>query len=292
MNLFKKIFSELQSFKSIEEALKNNISPISASGLSHIHRAQLIYTRGREKNIVLAITGTEAEAKKLCDDINMMAGEETAVLFPSKELVFTPVEGVNREYEYMRIAALDKASKGKCSVICGSIEAVMQPVIPFESLSGGSIALKEEEEIDLKELCRKLSVCGYQRCEKVEGASQFSVRGSIIDIFPVQSAKPVRIELWGDAIDSISEFETDSQKDLRVLIYLRRAKFFMIMTSLQIKSRIYAKKQEESVQNWFVSILEQMFIGFAPEKFLLTVINIILLFMMKLRPFLIISAEL
>jgi len=212
MNLFKKIFSELQSFKSIEEALKNNISPISASGLSHIHRAQLIYTLGSEKNIVLAITGTEAEAKKLCDDINMMAGEETAVLFPSKELVFTPVEGVNREYEYMRIAALDKASKGKCSVICGSIEAVMQPVIPFESLSGGSIALKEEEEIDLKEICRKLSVCGYQRCEKVEGASQFSVRGSIIDIFPVQSAKPVRIELWGDAIDSISEFETDSQR--------------------------------------------------------------------------------
>lgn len=211
MNLFKQIFSELPGFKSIEEALHKNVAPVSVTGISHIHRAQLIYTLSGEK-LVLAVTGTEAEAKKLCDDINMMAGEETAVLFPSKELIFTPVEGVNREYEYMRIAALTKAVKSECGIICASIEAVMQPVIPCGSLISGSIELKQGEEIDLGELCMSLSKCGYQRCEKVEGASQFSVRGSIIDIFPVQASKPVRIELWGDEIDSIFEFETDSQR--------------------------------------------------------------------------------
>lgn len=211
MNLFKQIFRELPGFKSIEEALHKNISPVSVTGISHIHRAQLIYALSGEK-LVLAVTGTEAEAKKLCDDINMMSGEETAALFPSKELVFTPVEGVNREYEYMRISALTKAAKSECGIICGSIEAVMQPVIPCGVLISGSITLKQGDEIDLGELCMKLSHCGYQRCEKVEGASQFSVRGSIVDIFPVQSAKPVRIELWGDEIDSISEFETDTQR--------------------------------------------------------------------------------
>lgn len=211
MNLFKQTFSELPGFKSIEEALHKNISPVSVTGISHIHRAQLIYTLSGEK-LVLAVTGTEAEAKKLCDDINMMSGEETAVLFPSKELVFTPVEGINREYEYMRIAALTKAAKNECAVICGSIEAVMQPVIPCAVLISGSITLNQGEEINLGELCMKLSHCGYQRCEKVEGASQFSVRGSIVDIFPVQAAKPVRIELWDDEIDTISEFETDTQR--------------------------------------------------------------------------------
>ncbi|MBQ8297697.1 MAG: transcription-repair coupling factor [Ruminococcus sp.] len=211
MNLFKQTFRELPGWKSIEEALKKNISPVSATGISHIHRAQLIYNLSGEKT-VLAVTGTEAEAKKLCDDINMMSGEETAVLFPSKELVFTPVEGINREYEYMRISALSKAARSECGVICASIEAVMQPVIPCGILIAGSIVLEQGGEVNLTELCGNLSKCGYQRCEKVEGASQFSVRGSIIDIFPVQSAKPVRIELWGDEIDSISEFETDTQR--------------------------------------------------------------------------------
>lgn len=211
MNLFKQLFSELPGYKSICEALNNNISPVSVTGISHIHRAQLIYSLSGEK-IVLAVTGTEAEAKKLCDDINMMSGSETAVLFPSKELVFTPVEGINCEYEHMRLSALTKAAKGECGVICASIEAVMQPVIPCGALISGSIELKQGDEINLGELCANLSKNGYQRCEKVEGASQFSVRGSILDIFPVQAAKPVRIELWGDEIDSISEFEIDTQR--------------------------------------------------------------------------------
>ncbi|MBO4493735.1 MAG: transcription-repair coupling factor [Ruminococcus sp.] len=211
MNVFKELFTGLAGYKSLQEAIDKNISPVSVTGLSHIHRAQLVYALGCKK-INLVITGTEAESKKLCDDINMMAGCEEAVLFPSKELVFTPVDSTNHEYEYMRIAALIKAAKSRCSVICASIEAVMQPVIPVGVLIAAGIELKQGQEINLTELSLTLAKCGYQRCEKVEGASQFSVRGSILDIYPVQADKPVRIELWGDEIDTISEFETDTQR--------------------------------------------------------------------------------
>lgn len=219
MNLFIQSFSELAGFKSIRQALDKNISPVSVTGVSHIHRAQLIFSLTGDRT-VLVITGTEAESKKLCDDINTMSGEETAVLFPSKEPVFTPVEGVNHEYEFMRISTLSRALSGQCKVICGSIEAVMQPVIPPEILLKSSVILKQGEEIDLPQLSKTLSRCGYQRCDKVEGASQFSVRGSILDIFPVQSAKPVRIELWGDEIDSISEFDTDTQRRTEPLDFI------------------------------------------------------------------------
>ncbi len=211
MELFKKLFCELAGFKSLREAVEKNISPVSVTGLSHIHRAQLIHALNGSK-INLVVTGTEAEAKKLCDDINMMAGCEEAVLFPSKELVFTPVDSTNHEYEHMRISALIKAAKNRCSVICASIEAVMQPVIPVGVLIAAGIELKQGQEINLTEFALTLAKCGYQRCEKVEGASQFSIRGSILDVFPVQSDKPVRVELWGDEIDTISEFETDTQR--------------------------------------------------------------------------------
>ncbi len=211
MKLFKDIFSELAGYKSIREALTKNITPVSVTGLSHIHRAQLAYALSG-KGVDLIVTGTEAESKRLCDDINMMAGTETAVLFPSKELVFTPVDSANHEYEHMRISALTRALRGECTTICASIEAVMQPVIPSGVLEAASIRLNTGEEIDTAELSLRLAKCGYQRCEKVEGASQFSIRGSIVDIYPVQAYKPVRIELWGDEIDSISEFDTDTQR--------------------------------------------------------------------------------
>ena len=211
MNIFKETFSELSGFRSIREAIDKNISPVSVTGLSHIHRAQLI-TALSGGRINLVITGSEAEAKKLCDDINTMSGSDTAVLFPSKELVLTPVDSSNHEYEHMRISALARAAANRCSVICASIEAVMQPVIPVGVLIAAGITLSQGQETDLTKLCADLARCGYQRCEKVEGASQFSVRGSILDIFPVQNDKPVRIEFWGDEIDSITEFETDTQR--------------------------------------------------------------------------------
>lgn len=202
--------------KSVKEAIEKKITPVSVTGLSHIHRAQLIHSLPEDK-IHIVITGSEAEAKKLCDDINMMSGGESAVLFPSKELVFTPVDSANREYEYMRLSALTKTVKSRCSVICASIEAVMQPVIPVGALIAAGIELSVGQEIDLQELCLTLARSGYQRCEKVEGASQFSVRGAIIDIFPVQADKPVRIELFGDMIDTLNEFEIETQRRTEAL---------------------------------------------------------------------------
>jgi transcription-repair coupling factor (superfamily II helicase) len=98
MKLFSNVFSELSGFKNILECLDKKISPVSVTGLSHIHRACLVSALvGNRVNLV--ITGTEAESKKLCEDINIMTGRESAVLFPSREQVFTPVDSSNHEYE-------------------------------------------------------------------------------------------------------------------------------------------------------------------------------------------------
>lgn len=88
----------------------------------------------------------------------------------------------------------------------------MEPVIPKEVLKNSTIAIKSGAEVNLEELKTKLINMGYIRCDKVEGPSQFSVRGSIADIFPVQSAMPVRMEFWGDDVDSISYFDPETQR--------------------------------------------------------------------------------
>jgi len=212
LKIFQDFFRELKSSQVLADAIKRRISPLSVTGLSNIHKAQLLYTHSPENKISLAVTGSEASAKRLCNDINEMAGSEIAVLFPAKELSLTHAEGISLDYEHQRISALVKSVRNECRIICAGIEAVMQSTIPPEFLIDGIITIKSDSEIQTEKLFRTLSECGYQRCEMVEGAGQFSVRGSIVDIFPVQSKLPVRIELFGDDVDSISYFETDSQR--------------------------------------------------------------------------------
>lgn len=212
MKFFSETFRELDGWKYIEECIKKNISPVCATGLSHIHKAQFIYSLYSGEPI-LVIAESEAAAKKLCDDIAVMSGDENlAVLFPSRELSLTKTIGVSREYEHQRIAALSKLLSGKSSILTASIEAVMEPVIPADVLEKNTLTLSAGQETDLEKLKTQLINMGYVRSDKVEGPSQFAVRGSIADIYPVQSAYPVRLEFWGDDIDSISYFDPETQR--------------------------------------------------------------------------------
>ncbi|MGN0613619.1 MAG: transcription-repair coupling factor, partial [Porcipelethomonas sp.] len=212
MKFFSETFRELSGFKDIKACIDSGISPVCATGLAGVHKAQFIYSL-YSGTPLLVISENEAQARKLCDDISVMSGDaDFASFFPSRELALTRLEGYSREYEYQRIAALSNLIKGSCKVVCASIEAVMQPVISKDVLEKNTILIKCGEETDLQALKKQLSDMGYVRCDKVEGASQFSIRGSIADIFPVQSANPVRIEFWGDAVDSISYFDVQSQR--------------------------------------------------------------------------------
>ncbi len=212
MKFFSETFRELSSFKDIKKFTDEKISPVCATGLSGVHKAQLLYALYTDTPL-LVISENEAQARKLCDDIALMSGTtDFASFFPSREFALTRMEGFSREYEHQRIAALSKLIKGSCKIVCASMEAVMQPIIPKVTLIKSTILIKTGEEINLDNLKKQLTDMGYVRCEKVEGASQFAVRGSIADIFPVQSANPVRIELWGDDIDSISYFDPQTQR--------------------------------------------------------------------------------
>lgn len=211
-NLFKEVMRETAPFEAIQKALDKKISPIGVEGLSGIHKAQLILSLENSEKVWLAVSEDEPAARRLCDDINAMSGETTAAFYPSREYVFRHTEGVSREYEHMRTDTLYKAQNGICRIISASAEAVLQSVIPPQVLKEYTIILREGGEVKTDTLAKKLIQSGYTRAEKVEGVSQFSIRGDIIDIYPIQEKLPVRIELWGDEIDSISFFDTETQR--------------------------------------------------------------------------------
>ena len=80
------------------------------------------------------------------------------------------------------------------------------------SLDRYTRTLKPDVEIDLQEFRDTLILLGYERCDNVEGSGQFSIRGGLIDLFMPDSEAPVRIELWGDQIDTINYFDVETQR--------------------------------------------------------------------------------
>ena len=213
MNFFTETFEELSDWKRLTSALESEEVPVCVTGLSLIHKAQLLLTASKNsKEPVLLLTGSEAEAVKLCADINAMAGETVALHYPAKEMLFTSAESKSEEYEHERLHVLSAVAQKEIRIVASGIEAVLQPTIPPEILKQSHILLKQGDSVDLKHLTENFIRSGYVRCENVEGKGQFAVRGAILDIYPVQMNQPVRIELWGDEIDSISYFDTDTQR--------------------------------------------------------------------------------
>lgn len=214
MNLFYQAISKTSQYADVKQAVLSGITPVSVSGVSPIHKAQLAMSLFAEEPFspVLIISEDEASARRFADDINSMCGEEYAYVYPAKDLTLTDSESVSGEYEHMRIGVLAALSDKKCRYICTSAEAAMQAAIPPSVLAANTVLLEKGGTADTVKLAEKLVLSGYTRSDTVEGRSQFSIRGDIVDIFPVQSKYPVRLELWGDEIDTMSYFDTETQR--------------------------------------------------------------------------------
>ena len=211
MNIFTQVCASLPFYRELQRALDGGHTPCALTGVSNIHKALLTLDMSSTRRI-LVICDDEAACTRLVSDINELARDEIACLFPAKDLNFAYMEGISREYERGRIEALSKLSEGRCRIIAASAEAAMQATVPPEKLREYSFTLSQGGEISLESLTAKLIAAGYTRTEQVEGQAQFAVRGSIVDIFPVSEKRPVRMELWGDEIDTLAYFDTESQR--------------------------------------------------------------------------------
>ena len=211
MNIFDSIYKELPFAGELDRAIDGGFTPVCMTGVSSVHKAHSVLHLSRGARCVV-ICSDEADATRMTGDINELAGEQTAAVFPAKDLNFAYLEGASREYEQRRIGALSALLNDEVRVIVCSVEAAMQLTIPESAIGEYTFTLSQGDEISVSELSEKLINCGYTKCDQVEGAAQFSVRGSIVDVFSVSQKQPYRLELWGDEIDSVCYFDTQTQR--------------------------------------------------------------------------------
>lgn len=211
MNFIFNILKDYDKYKKISEALDCNRLPFGVTGLSDIHKTQIIASLSKEKSVpILVIAQTEAVANKMCEDLNNMG--IIAEFYPSRDFIFHEVTGKSYEYEIKRLNVLYKLLKNKVDVIISCIDAALQLTILKNELLNSSFDLNLYQDLSIRSLAEKLISSGYEKFDKVDGAGQFSIRGGIVDIFSPNYLAPFRIEFFGDEIDTISKFDTETQR--------------------------------------------------------------------------------
>ena len=211
MNAFSQILKNGPEYENIALDLKMGRFPFGVLGLPPATKSLLIHTLCEDTDRgALVVWPDEAAALRCRDDLTTLGTQ--AVYYPARDLNFYGAESSSREYEQMRIAALFAAlNDEKCVMVC-SAEALSQRTIPPDVLRDRSFTLRRGEEITTEDVRRRLIAAGYTFAELVEGPGQFSLRGGILDIFPPNAGTPVRIEFWGDEIDTVSAFDVLTQR--------------------------------------------------------------------------------
>ena len=138
-----------------------------------------------------------------------------AAYFPSREYCFSNIAS-SHDYEGERLNVLSSLTgivpdDARAEVICTTAEAALQVTLSPEELRDKCIKVSYDEPLDTSSLAEKLTDAGYTRVELVESAGQFAIRGGIVDVCP-PSSSPVRIELFGDEIDRMGYFSSDTQR--------------------------------------------------------------------------------
>ena len=211
MNYHLSWFENLRETREVLEAIEHGGLPLSATGLSSIHKALLVGAAMQTaKRPVLVITADEAEAVKMGEDLEAL-GIKTA-LYPERDFTFRSIEVKSREYEHKRIRTLSNLLEGDMCVVLASAAAASQYTLPPEELRERSVTLRAGDSLAQDDAVSRLLHAGYTRAQQVEGAGQFALRGGILDLFPPHAKHPVRLEFWGDEIDSLAEFDTISQR--------------------------------------------------------------------------------
>ena len=211
MSSFASLLESNKEYSSIEYNIKKKILPMGVLGLSLTPKAHLVHTVcNRLGKKALIVANDEASATKITADLQAMGMK--ALLFPATDRNFRSEQSHSRDYESIRLGVLGLICENGLDAVVCSIEAAMQLTIPKKILSEKSVLLENGKDADLNKVISALVCAGYTRADMVEGAGQFAQRGSILDFFPPDADSPVRIEFWGDTIDSMSHFDILSQR--------------------------------------------------------------------------------
>ncbi len=219
MNTFVEPLENLSGFSEMIKIAEKNQGLCSVTGCIDAQKPHMIYSAfaGRKNKII--VTFHEQKAKELYEEYLFF--DKDAVYYPAKDVLFYQSDIRGNVLTAERIRALKMINEKENVSVITTFDALMNTMAPKEKLLAAVLEISQGDVISLEEITARLVRMGYEKEYQVETMGQFALRGGILDIFPLTEENPIRIEMWGDEIDTIRTFDTENQKSIENIDSIR-----------------------------------------------------------------------
>lgn len=222
---FMTVINQLHDLNRIWEALiSEREDSIHLSGLWGASRAMVLAQLQKiQPRSQLIITATPSDAEKTLEDLRFLldkSGSPQQVfpdpcLFPQWEILPYDDKSPHPEIVRQRLTTLSRLVQGEGLIIITTVRAIMQRILPRDAIHRGSLEFKVGDRWDMDLVINEISLFGYRRTDLVDVPGTFSQRGGILDLFSPNHDAPIRLEFFGDEIESIRLFSPDDQRSIR-----------------------------------------------------------------------------
>ena len=180
------------------------------SGLNTEGKALLVNTLFKKYKSITIVTNTLFEANKLYQSISNY--NDNVLLFPMDDFLTSEAIAISPELKINRLETLNELCNSTHNIVITNLMGYLRFLPTLDNYKKKNIFIKKDEDISFDDLIKKLVDLGYTRETIVNKTGEFSVRGFVIDIFPISFTDPVRVEFWGDTVDKIKFFNTNTQR--------------------------------------------------------------------------------
>ena len=214
MNALTTPLTELDSIDQTLREIKSS-GIVEINGFSDAAKLHTVSTLSDGFIHKIIVTFSEQRAKEICEEYSFY--DKNVYMYPARDLIFYQADIHGNLLTKERLKVLKQIVNNEPSTIVTTFDGLMNKIVPVEKIAEHIITIKSSDSIEISKLTGQLISLGYERSYQVETEGQFSIRGGIIDIFPLTDENPIRIELWGDDIDSIRRFDISTQRSLQKL---------------------------------------------------------------------------
>lgn len=212
---FDQILSKSPQFTQIESNLKPKSRQL-VTGIGGSARTLLIdnLLKASGKPIVV-IVDTLFHADQLTGDLSNLLADDQVFEFPVEEMGAAELATSSPEYKAQRVLALNQLISGEPAVIVTSVSGLKRLLPAPEQFKSAKLTIDMDSDYDLEALKLKLHQMGYAFQKLVAAPGDFSIRGSILDIFPLNNQDPVRIDFFDTEVDSMRTFDVGNQRSIK-----------------------------------------------------------------------------
>ena len=212
MNALTAPLKEYTVIEELKEAIKKKKTPVRVTGCAGAQKSNLIFGVAEEYPVKLIIADSDIKAKELALDLSLY--DKKVYVYPAKDILFYNADVMSNTIQRERLGVIKKILDGEPMTVVTSIAAGLDRLPEADRMKEQILHIDFDTVTEPEELAEKLVKIGYTREGITEMPGQFSVRGGIVDIFPIQEEVPVRIEFFGDNVDSIRIYDAASQRSI------------------------------------------------------------------------------